>query len=412
MNCKHAFEDMFIIQKINRTFFQNELKKKQTDILVQIEKSRIPQTQEPAKQLVYKENYNKIKKEVSTNIKRLRKEYLSQLRQLKQTFDTNVAELMATIPPQNKPVTSEKTFNIRCQYDCKGFLSTSYKCGICDKYTCSKCFEGLGLHNTLHVCDADKVETIKMIKRETRSCPVCSTRISKIEGCDQMWCTNCNNAFSWKTGLVQTGAIHNPHYFEYLKKQTGSQPRNPLDVQCGGIPEHILLHTRPFRHLKNVQIIEKNLYNILRFCIHIQNTRIPYNLNHELEQIRIQYILNRISDEKWRQKIYLCHDMSKKKQFEWDMQDIILNVGSDLLRNYDKVASEIGLDELYEYVLNVTVKEFLEIINYVNELKMNKAKIYKHKAHVVRMLAGEDIYIKNTFTYIIVDYDEKTIDPL
>jgi hypothetical protein len=55
--------------------------------------------------------------------------------------------------------------------------------------------------------------------------------------CDQMFCTECHTAFSWNTGAVVNGVIHNPHYYEYLRKLgNGTAPRNAGDVPCGGLP--------------------------------------------------------------------------------------------------------------------------------------------------------------------------------
>jgi hypothetical protein len=55
--------------------------------------------------------------------------------------------------------------------------------------------------------------------------------------CDQMFCTECHTAFSWNTGAVVNGVIHNPHYYEYLRKLgNGTAPRNAGDVPCGGVP--------------------------------------------------------------------------------------------------------------------------------------------------------------------------------
>ena len=426
MNCKYQFEDTFIIENINRTFFKNDLKKKQTEIWLQIEQSRIPQTQQQAKQVLYLENRKKIYDEVQIKRKKIIQEYDEKTRELKEILGLTLTSLNETIPPIVSVEKPEKSFTIRCQYnDCKGFLSTSYKCGICDKYTCSKCFDGIGIYNKKyfeeHVCDNDKVESVKMIKKETRSCPVCSTRISKIEGCDQMWCTNCNNAFSWKTGLLQTGAIHNPHYFEYLRNQNGVQPRNPLDIPCGGIPQNLHIHTRGLgsKFKNEVNIIHDNIYSIQQFCIHLEQTRALYPLNDKLQELRISYILNRLSMEQWKDKIYAAHCSAKKKKFEFDMSDIIINVGGDLLRNYDKIATENpphknNIHSLKDYVLNVIVKEFIQIVTYVNELKMNKAKMYKTKAIVYLMYVGENTYVKNNFTNyeVIHYYHEKTIDPL
>ena len=38
-----------------------------------------------------------------------------------------------------------------------------------------------------------------------------------------MWCTACNTGFSWRTGRVAEGPVHNPHYFQWLQTQ-GQNP--------------------------------------------------------------------------------------------------------------------------------------------------------------------------------------------
>ena len=73
-------------------------------------------------------------------------------------------------------------------------------------------------------------------KKETRSCPSCGTNIFKIEGCDQMWCTQCHTGFSWRTGLKVTGVIHNPHFYQWQNEGGAEAPIHvPGAVMCGGL---------------------------------------------------------------------------------------------------------------------------------------------------------------------------------
>ena len=75
-----------------------------------------------------------------------------------------------------------REFIMRCPAEgCRGFLSTAYKCGVCEKSTCPECIEVLG--DNEHTCNPASVESAKMIKKETRPCPKCGTRIFKLEGC-------------------------------------------------------------------------------------------------------------------------------------------------------------------------------------------------------------------------------------
>jgi hypothetical protein len=120
---------------------------------------------------------------------------------------------------------------------CRGFLSTAWKCGMCELWACPECHELKGPEKDApHTCDPGNVATAQLLAKDSRGCPKCASAIFKINGCDQMYCTQCHTAFSWRTGKVESGMIHNPHYYEYQRTQ-GTVPRNPGDVPCGGFPD-------------------------------------------------------------------------------------------------------------------------------------------------------------------------------
>lgn len=111
-------------------------------------------------------------------------------------------------------ITNKTIYTYPCSVEaCNGFLDEKWNCGLCDEKTCSQCFR---VKNVQHTCKDDDVESVKLLKKETKPCPKCATFIFKTSGCDQMFCTNCHVAFSWKTLQIENGAVHNPHYFEWL----------------------------------------------------------------------------------------------------------------------------------------------------------------------------------------------------
>jgi len=61
--------------------------------------------------------------------------------------------------------TYRKKFIHKCpSKDCKGFVSTAYKCGICEKFTCSKCLEIKGdTQNAEHICDENNVKSAEIV---------------------------------------------------------------------------------------------------------------------------------------------------------------------------------------------------------------------------------------------------------
>mgnify|MGYP002807901529 CR=1 FL=1 len=116
-----------------------------------------------------------------------------------------------------------------CREPCRGFLSTGWKCGVCEEYSCSKCHEP---KDDDHQCDPDNVATVKLLAKDTKRCPKCACGVTKISGCDHMWCTNCNTGFSWRSGLELDNSVQtNTLYYEYMRRTQGSVPRAPGD--CG-----------------------------------------------------------------------------------------------------------------------------------------------------------------------------------
>ena len=160
-----------------------------------------------------------------------------------------------------------------CPVDkCRGFITSEhYKCGLCNTSVCKKCEKILPFVEVsdvvdTHVCSESDVETVKTVRKETKPCPKCYTAIYKIDGCDQMWCTQCKTPFSWKTGEELHERVHNPHFYEWQRQNGGGvAPRveEVVDV-CGDV---------------NIQTINTTLrgrgtffHNLHRFTGHLAAT--------------------------------------------------------------------------------------------------------------------------------------------
>lgn len=225
MNCKTQWNEEFLYTNLNKTFMNQIWRNHQKACLFETEKSRIPDTMPQVQD--YQESRQLIdeNRAIFQEIQQAR--YV--LSQLENRYNQNRNRINIIATGGVSVNSSERRkFLHKCpEPECKGFLSSSWKCGVCDHWACSKCFEALGeTKHPNHVCKKENVESAEMIKKETRPCPQCAVPIFKISGCDKMWCTQCNIAYSWNTGkIVNGGIIHNPHYFQFM--QNGRQVRNP-----------------------------------------------------------------------------------------------------------------------------------------------------------------------------------------
>lgn len=155
---------------------------------------------------------------------------------------------------------------------CRGFLNAQWICGLCDAHVCKKCHDILpvvpvaadgagtaaGAQGTAtedradrlereerareqvaaaHVCDPNKVATAQLLAKDTKPCPKCAAMIFKVDGCDQMWCTQCHTAFSWRTGVIEEGRVHNPEYYRWMREHANGEPpreRHPDAAEGAG----------------------------------------------------------------------------------------------------------------------------------------------------------------------------------
>jgi len=218
----------------------------------------------------------------------------------------NVKKLFKMYKKENIIIPNHKNVNyiMNCnQPDCKGMVDTNGKCAICDKSMCLDCFKN---KEDEHECNADDIETAKMIMKETRPCPQCSIRISKIDGCDQMWCTQCHVVFSWETGKVQKGGhIHNPHYIQHVRENQ-HVVRDVGDEVCGGIPNNTIFYDFIVVLLRNITINQFEQYNKLENIYNVSSYYLNRFLQNKRREIRdygnnddeyCKYLLNMCSKE-------------------------------------------------------------------------------------------------------------------
>lgn len=335
MNCKKAWSQNFLITKLNRSFISNDYKVHRKTLLLDREISKLPETiiiAEKVKKCEIKENEaNEIKDKI-LELKR-------QVTILNNQYNQCHAEIRnIKSSPDNE---EKKKFIMPCPNDnCKGFLSSQYKCELCQLYTCPHCIETIGYNkNEEHKCNEDSVKSAELIKKETRPCPTCGERIFKIDGCDQMWCTSCHSAFSWKTGKIDNGPVHNPHFYQFQRNNNnGIVPRNPAEQPCGGLPGYHLFRQNVLKKLVNDIPLQNNvndLHRIIGHIIHtcVRETRYKVQTLGNNENLRVEYILNRKTKEELASQL-VRNDNSRRKYMELlHIYELLSNIGIELMNN-------------------------------------------------------------------------------
>jgi hypothetical protein len=284
--------------------------------------------------------------------------------------------------------------------DCRGFLSRDWKCGLCKVESCSKChlIKKVGEE---HTCNPDDVATATLLNRDTKPCPKCHTGIFKIDGCDQMWCTQCHTAFSWRTGDIET-RVHNPHFFEWQRRTNGGvAPRVPGDAphQCG---QEALLTQYDFRHIVGLQLrgdITTLSGNIIRDVIHLRETEMTVFLPLRNENVflenRILFLRKAITKETFVRRVL---KESKKREIHAEIHQVLtmfVQTATDIIRQflalaptmrdeYDRLKLKLDEIETLRQFTNEALKEIYTTFKYTTRQIAFMNQVHDRSAFVYR----------------------------
>lgn len=359
-----------------------DLVRQQNDIRLELAKADITDVKAVVRNSL-KKQCNRLKRDmdlIKENINRWRKHKLLSpvFRDIipEDLYNKTYAHVTAA-GPSSAAVTAESDDSPRvlcpCPQDnCRGFVLRGpiNKCGLCDHVLCGKCLQE---KTAEHECNEQDVQSAKVILGSSKPCPKCAVRIHKIEGCDQMWCTQCNTPFSWITGKeIRGGVIHNPHFYEWLRNNR-PDTENDLNV-CEGLPEayHVSRHlnivfSRSYEFTTEVR-------NIHRKCVHFQqierrNVDTPVFSTNLI--LRMRWLQNELSDKMFESGLHRKHKQLQINMRINQVYDLIITLCSDVFHRLLRVNTDTSETR------NMFSTEFQEIYHYANSRFAHLEKIYK-----------------------------------
>lgn len=378
-NCNRPWTNKFIANHFAHNFITGKLKTHKENVLFDKERALLPATQPIVENMIAAE---KLDAEITEEYKKIREierritsKRIERNRLLNKTANPDRAKFIKACPDER----------------CRGFLSSQWKCGICNNFFCPDCHENKGPQRDIpHECDEELKATIALLSNDTKSCPNCGTGISKIDGCDQMWCPDCHTAFSWRTGRIETN-IHNPHYYEYMRRTGGQIPANHNEVQCGreidnyfarGLERRLSIspYTSRFRYF---------VRNTCRMIIHYRLTyvnrfRVDDVLNNQ--DLRIRYLRNLIDENEFKSILQKNDKKNSKKRDIYLVYIMFINTTTDILYRFCDVITNMNLMNIDEEgvmdLMNI-LDEIKHIVKYSNECLQDIENTYKCKINKI-----------------------------
>ena len=420
MQCRHVWDTEFIVSNVSRTFL-NRNKKRVERLLIDTERGKLPDTQ-------YALQYDRAMSDIvrpevlrlgadirrmepdldTTNSEQEHFDLLFELRRsrrlmnrlnrhleawkygLRMTYVRFIPEALRETADQGdqgdqgdqEAETKKSKHVFPCSVDekCVGYvMSHDHKCGTCFTEYCSKCFQPK--HSGTD-CREEELQTAKLIRESSKPCPNCAVRIHKIEGCDQMWCTQCRTAFSWNTGRIETHEVHNPHYYEWFRNNQRNQDFTE-ETLCDRRPVRMHLLT----HLGVLLPVGSELYDYfverIRLNTHIRFIEIDNHFsrtNYEDRDnldLRLRWLKKEITEKHFGTVLYKRRKETLVNTRRVGILRLYVDASDDIFHRLLRETNEAsGLDSLKT--------ELDSLMDYVNTCFDTMRSVYKMKMPVIR----------------------------
>lgn len=377
MNCRKEWKRDFLDMHFTSKFVNQDLKKHREKVLFDRERSMLPATQIYVERLKRQKEILKEIAGIDAQIEALRAQRTNMLNRhyRVQAGLPEIVQPGAAGPSVQRVQVERREFVRACPVEgCKGFLSTQWKCGVCDTWTCPDCHEVKGMDkDTEHTCKPENVATAKLLTKDSQPCPKCGAMCTKVDGCDQVFAMCCGTTFNWRTGKIDSGPIHAPDYYRWLQRNGREIPRNPLDIPCGGLPNVVTIRNLLSNRKANEDLTNR-VQRAHRAIVHINQIEMyAYVVRERGEEdnrdLRIQYMSNELPEEQFMITLQQREKARNKKREIHGVLSTVSLAGTDIYQRISVSKNKEDIESLLQELENLK--------NYNNESMAGISKRYK-----------------------------------
>ena len=415
MFCKEVFDIEYFAKHYSRTWVSKNLRKHLVNIMVRQEEALIRD------QVEVIQNYKHCDELMSQvhELEQQRRALLREAKSIRASMEL-YKEMIDQYRHENYQVnlrdvdTSSTTslaslhFKYKCFSEtCQGYLH-NWTCDACSTEYCEECFQ---VKSSEHICTQQDIQTAAHLKT-TKPCPSCGEGLSKVDGCDQFFCTVCKAAFDWKTGRIITNMRYfdNPHYFQWQRESSGSVNRHPSDIPPvvhdmdaieNNVRNVLSRLSRPKRsydadsELSRYAILE----DICRVIRRLENARIAHMNTTSLDNTditnRLEYATGKTSEKTFRKIVW---DSAKTRHRAKGIQDYLTRVLLGITNALRDMSIENVKSVIASSIYAYTRERYVDHYKYIYSVSFTMPRLYlgTHLSAVVQRISeSKDHTLKN-----------------
>lgn len=384
MNCHKPWNHQYLSETFGASSLKRILEEKK-EILFNEQKALFPHTQEYITMVDQMEDVGEAIKNKNAEIRKKKQELddlyyqSSRLHNRMHNIESNCLNPQ-TINESSKASSSKNVYIQQCnKNDCKGFIDMSGVCGLCKTIYCKKCMiekaDG-------HVCNENDVLSVEMIKKDSKSCPTCTTLIYRISGCPDMFCTSCHTSFNWNTLRIDKNGNSNPLYYRWLREGAGLPTTSNTTMDCDGrtFDFHSVSRSHCYRKLSGLakQYMSdclQSLHHITRGHVHLLQGHVYPNTNYETLTLKFRtaFMRNKSTEKNFKTQLL---KLQKQQEYNSNIRHIC-NLVEDF-RN-DSIRRIVLSSDTQRFNFHEYIQSYITFSEYINNCVLHITKLFYNK---------------------------------